>query len=130
MTPAENYIPVPVSVAEHIANIYKKSIVIILAHDEKHGFLHTTTFGIDPQNKAWAANGGEIATKALGGLVDLRTDYQDYRIEIARKLLTALQTMLDQVDGDARAVQWFDQQLLTNVKQTIADTKLLIKESQ
>ncbi len=86
----ETYRPVPVAAAKTIAEQYGKSIVIIFAHDPVHGLMHTTTYGTDPQNKAWAAQGGEIATKALGGLREAGTDFEDYRLQQARKLLAAL----------------------------------------
>src|SRR6185436_632488 len=69
---------------------YKKSIVLIFAYDPDFGTLHTTTYGTDPQNKAWAAQGGEIGTKALGGLREQATEYEDYRLSLARSLLKSL----------------------------------------
>jgi hypothetical protein len=84
------YEPVPVEAARAIAEKYGKSIVIIFAHDPVHGVLHTTTYGTDPQNKEWAAKGGEIGTKALGALREAATDFEDYRLEQARALLSAL----------------------------------------
>ncbi len=84
------YAPVPVAMAKSIAESYAKSIVIIFAHDPVFGLVHTTTYGTTPQNKAWAAQGGEIATKALGGLVDLATHFEDYRLEMAQEMLKTL----------------------------------------
>ncbi len=84
------YKPVPVEAARAIADKYAKSIVIIFAHDPVHGCLHTTTYGRNPQEKAWAAQGGEIATKALGGIREASTDFEDYRLQQARNLLEAL----------------------------------------
>jgi hypothetical protein len=86
----EAYIPVPVEAAKAIAEQYGKSIVIVFSHDPVYDLLHTTTYGTDPQNKAWAAQGGEIATKALGAVVELKTDFEDYRLSQAKALLTAL----------------------------------------
>ncbi len=93
------YVPVPVAVAKSIAESYSKSIVIIFAHDPVYGLVHTTTYGIDARNKAWAAQGGEIATKALGGLVDLASHFEDYRLEQAEKLLAALKLTLENLEG-------------------------------
>ncbi len=84
------YAPVPVAMAKQIAEQFGKSIVIIFAHDPVYGLVHTTTYGTTPRNKAWAAQGGEIATKALGGLVDLATHFEDYRLELAQEMLKTL----------------------------------------
>jgi hypothetical protein len=93
------YEPVPVEVAREIAEKYHKSIVIIFAHDPVHGLMHTTTYGTDPQNKAWAAQGGEIATKALGGIPQSDMVFEDYRLEQARKLLAVLRSLANQATG-------------------------------
>jgi hypothetical protein len=91
---AQDYKPVPVEEAKAIAERYDKSIVIIFCHDPVHGYMHTTTYGTDPQNKAWAAEGGEIATRALGGLTDLSIGFEDYRLTQAQKLLYGLKTAI------------------------------------
>jgi len=87
---SKNYKPVPVQAAKAIAESFDKSIVIVFSYDSVYGLIHTTTYGSDPQNKAWAAQGGEIATRALGGLTEAKTDFEDYRLSQATKLLTAL----------------------------------------
>lgn len=92
--PTAPYIPVPVEAARDIAEKYGKSIVIIFSYDPAHGLLHTTTYGTDPQNKAWAAQGGEIGTEALGGLRMAATDFEDYRLEQAANLLAALKSAI------------------------------------
>lgn len=84
-----------------IAEQYEKSIVIVFSHDSVHGLIHTTTYGSDPQNKAWAAQGGEIATRALGGLMELTTDFEDYRLAQAENLLTALKGVMAQIAAGA-----------------------------
>lgn len=94
MTALPPYVPVPVQAAREIAEKYGKSIVIIFCHDLVHGMMHTTTYGTDPQNRAWAAQGGEIATRALGGSPELGRGYEDYRIEQARKLLVSIRKLL------------------------------------
>lgn len=93
------YTPVPVEAAKDIAEKYGKSIVIIFSHDPIHGLLHTTTYGTDPQNKAWAAQGGEIATKALGGITELSTEFEDYRLAQANALLSALKGVMKQIEA-------------------------------
>ena len=92
---AEPYKPVPVATAREIAEKFDKSIVIILTHDPVHGLMHTTTYGTDPHNKAWAAQGGEIASKALGGVLDQSTQFEDYRLSTALELREALKTFME-----------------------------------
>lgn len=75
----EEYKSVPVSEAQIIAEKYEKSVIISCAWDPKFGLLHTTTFGRDQQEKEWAAKGGEIVTKALGGLPLAGVRYEDFR---------------------------------------------------
>ena len=89
---SSDYKPVPVEAARAIAEQYEKSIVIVFSHDPVHGVVHTTTYGTSPQNKKWAAQGGEIATRALGGLTESAIGYEDYRLTQARKLLDCLKT--------------------------------------
>jgi hypothetical protein len=91
---SEPYKPVPVEVARAIAEDFDKSIVIIFCHDPVHGLMHTTTFGIDAEKRKWAAEGGEIATRALGGVTELATSFEDYRLTQARKLLAALKSAI------------------------------------
>lgn len=88
------YKPVPVETAKAIAEQFDKSIVIVCCYDPAHGLLHTTTYGSDPQNKAWAAQGGEIAYRALGGLPEAATTFEDCRLTEAKKLLYALKTSI------------------------------------
>jgi hypothetical protein len=75
------YKPIPVAEARTIAEIYDKSIVIIFAWDPVFGMIHTTTFGRSEQEKHWAAEGGEIATRALGALPELKTTFEDFRVK-------------------------------------------------
>lgn len=106
----EKYKPVPVAAARAIAEQYDKSIVIVFSYDPVYDLIHTTTYGTDPQNKAWAARGGEIATRALGGLTELATDFEDYRLTQARKALVALKAMSNASGpyemNDARQLAW------------------------
>ncbi len=82
--------PVPVDAARALAVQYAKSIVIICAWDDEYGLLHTTTYGTSPKNKAFAAYSGEIAMKALGGQLDAGTQFEDYRLQQAQRMLKAL----------------------------------------
>jgi hypothetical protein len=95
------YRPVPVQVARTIAEEYQKSCVIVLAYDPVYGLLHTTTYGSDPENKAWAAQGGQIAAKALGTLPEKNVDFEDYRLDQSKKLLSALNGVMAQIQSGA-----------------------------
>ena len=75
----EPYKPVPVAEARRISETYGKSVVLIFAWDPAHGMLHSTTYGRNEQEKEWAAQGGEIGARALGGMPELGTDFEDYR---------------------------------------------------
>ncbi len=90
MSPASDYVPVPVEAAARIATDYAKSIVIIWAWDPVAGVIHTTTYGTGAKEKQWAAVGGELGTKALGGALELAAHFQDYRLDLIRKLVAAL----------------------------------------
>lgn len=85
-----DYLPVPVEAAKRIADEFRKNIVIILSWSKEHGHLHTTTFGVSPEEKQWAAQGGEIASRALGSVVNKSTTFEDYRITEGRDLLKIL----------------------------------------
>ena len=94
------YLPVPVEAAQYIAQKFDKSIVIISAWDPIHGLLHTTTYGVTPADKESAAIGGEIACKALGGLREASTNFEDFRLDQAKKLLAALKSAI-KIAGEA-----------------------------
>lgn len=89
-----DYKTVPVEAACAIAEQYDKSIVIVITHDPVHGLMHTTTYGTDAQNKAWAAQGGEIVATALGAVLDKSINFEDYRLDQATKLLAALHSAI------------------------------------
>lgn len=82
----EPYKPIPVIEAKSLAERFDKSIVIVCAWDPAHGLLHTTTYGVSEQEKHWAALGGEKATRALGGLPELGTTFEDFRKLDLRKV--------------------------------------------
>lgn len=77
----KKYKPVPVEAARELADKYDKSIVLIWSWDPVHGLLHTTTYGKSLQEKHWAAQGGEIAAKALGAIMTEKEVYEDFRKE-------------------------------------------------
>lgn len=112
------YIPVPVELAREIAEAYAKCIVIIAAWDEQFGQLHITTYGASPEQKAWAASGGDIVRKALGAGARNHTVYQDYRLEAIKQLSDVLKATLDHlpttspIGQEARTVLFNTKKLL------------------
>lgn len=84
------YVPVPVSAAQSIAQSYQKSMVIVCAWDPVHDLLHTTTFGVSAIDKAMAADGGRIAARALDADMLQVHRFEDFRLTVAKKLLAVL----------------------------------------
>lgn len=74
------YQPVPVSIAAAIANAFDKSIVVINSWDDAHKVLHTTTYGVNAQQKEFAAAAGVITAQAMGASLPESVSYEDFRI--------------------------------------------------
>jgi len=80
-----DYKPVPVESARQLAKDFDKDIVIVLTWDRKHNLMHTTTYGKEPADKISAANGGDIAAKALGCDLGKKDPNEDFRtVDAAR----------------------------------------------
>lgn len=94
------YIPVPVAAAAEIADKYAKDIIVIMSVDHEHDLLHTTTYGRTPEDKALAAIVGRTAAAALSD-TSKATDYQDYRLEWAKKLQVALRNIIVEINNAA-----------------------------
>ena len=75
----DEYKPIPVAEAQSIAERFDKSVVIIAAWDPVFGLLHMTTYGVDEQEKHWAALGGEKVADVLGATPDLEVCFEDFR---------------------------------------------------
>lgn len=74
------YVPIPVAVAREIAARYQKSQVVILAWDPVHELTHTTTYGVEPDEKERAAEVGDACAKAIcGDGFERRRSFEDYR---------------------------------------------------
>ena len=84
------YKDVPVDAAKCIATFYDKSIVIIACWDREHNKLHTTTYGVLPEDKVSAAKGGEIVAAALGTDLTQKQDYEDFRHDFDAGRQTAM----------------------------------------
>src|ERR1043166_3558936 len=79
------YLAIPVETARQIARDFDKQIVIVLAWNHEHKLLHTVTYGAQPRDKISAANGGEIAAKALGTDLSKAGFTEDFRTVDAAK---------------------------------------------
>ena len=73
------YLPIPVEFAREVARKFDKDIVIICAWSNEHALLHTTTYGVNPEDKIHAAKGGEIAATALGMDLKAKIPTEDFR---------------------------------------------------
>lgn len=76
---AEPYKPVPVSAAVAIADQFDKEMVVILAYDAVHQLTHTATYGRTPRSKEIAADAGERCTVELGGAIEAKRTWEDFR---------------------------------------------------
>lgn len=85
------YLPVPVATAAQIGAKFAKQIVIIASWDRPTGKLHITTWGENTWDKAVAAGGGDLCCKALGGNLEARKVFEDYRLIDAGKRQRALE---------------------------------------
>lgn len=74
------YKPVPIEAARFIAEQFSKSIVVIIAWDDEHRLLHTATYGVNAEQKRFAARAGEIAAAALGADLDSWSEVEDFRV--------------------------------------------------
>ena len=99
------YLPIPVEVARQIARDFDRQIVIILAWNHKHGKLHTVTYGVQPNDKIWAAKGGEIASKALGADLSKSNTAEDFRTVDAAKN-AQLRDMAERIIHTLRSYQF------------------------
>jgi hypothetical protein len=99
--------PIPVADVKAIAQKCKKRLVVVLAYDEADDQIYTATYGADPVAKAVAATWGDTATKAVGGAVELRRSFEDFRTVPAaeraaenERLHDALKALRDGIDTE------------------------------
>lgn len=84
------YLPVPVDVARAISENYSKSMVVILCYDDVHEVTHTTSYGREAFDKENAAAAAVLCTKAVGGDLSRKQEYEDFHNNYdAAKLRTA-----------------------------------------
>lgn len=75
------YIPIPVAVAQQIADGHKKDIVLIVGWDEDSNKTNIVTWGREANQKQAAAKAGETISKQLGLADELADVHEDFRRE-------------------------------------------------
>ena len=75
------YIPIHVSVAQHMADGHGKDIVLIVGWDLASNRTNIVTWGREPAQKVAAANAGETIAKQLGLADELADVHEDFRRE-------------------------------------------------
>jgi hypothetical protein len=73
------YVPVPVEAARAVAQRWEKQVVVIVAWDQGHNKVHTTTYGFSPRDKIAAAKLGELLTAAAGADRSESVGFEDFR---------------------------------------------------
>jgi hypothetical protein len=74
-----DYRPVPVEAAKHVAQVYEKDQVVILAWDRAHETLHTTTYGKTAEDKVSAGGLAVLCNQAAGLDGEPRTTFEHYK---------------------------------------------------
>lgn len=75
------YVPIPVAVAQQIADGHKKDIVLIVGWDDDSNKTNIVTWGREPSQKEAAAKAGETIAKQLGLADELADVHEDFRRE-------------------------------------------------
>lgn len=75
------YIPIHVSVAQHMADGHGKDIVLIVGWDLASNRTNIVTWGREPAQKVAAAKAGETIAKQLGLADELADVHEDFRRE-------------------------------------------------
>lgn len=99
-----DYIEVPWSAAEKIANEFQKDQVIIVTWDEDHEMVHVTTFGRTMKSSAQAAEGGNFVKRALGWPDRLCHDVPDWYGNL-REALSLIANFEDYEEMDESAAK-------------------------
>ena len=90
-----DYLAVPVHVAKQIADHFAKDVVVVLSFDREHMMTHTTTYGRSALDKENAAAAGEIATKAVGGDLSQKIEFEDFHNDYSPGRLKEAIELLD-----------------------------------
>jgi hypothetical protein len=77
----DGYKEVPPPVARDVGERFDKNVVVIICWDETSGLMHTTSWGLRAVDKVYAAQAAEIITKGLGGDLDRKIMFRDFRAD-------------------------------------------------
>lgn len=99
------YIPIHVSVAQHLADGHGKDIVLIVGWDSASNKTNIVTWGREPQQKEAAAKAGETIAKQLGLADELADVHEDFRreaegakvVDDLRRKLAAIRDALEKI---------------------------------
>jgi hypothetical protein len=94
-----DYLDIPVFEAKKIADGYRKAQVVILAWDDRHHRMHTTTYGVSAGDKVAAASIGEQCARAIGCDLDQKECFEDFRNDFDPAFLREAEEMLRQIYG-------------------------------
>ena len=107
------YLEVPVAAAKSLADVYRKSQVVILCYDKEHNLTHTTTYGVSAFDKENAAATGELVTKAIGCDLSKKQPFEDFHknydpahYKVACELI---QKLFNRHDGSPWAMQQMEE---------------------
>src|SRR5437868_5578201 len=110
MSSAELYVPVPVSAAQDLAEMFAKDVVVIVAYDRLHKRTHLTTFGREATDKVLAVTARHVCAEALGqDLGQEAVVHEDFRRDfdpaLYKESLDILRTIYRRHDGSPVMVQ-------------------------
>lgn len=102
---ASDCTPIPVAAAKSIADEYAKSLVAILGYDPGDGRVYYATYGASAVGKDLAAAMGEIAVTAVGGVLDFKQTFEDFRATPAAELKAEIERSTKERDALASKVE-------------------------
>ena len=89
------YSPVPVEAAAAIAEQYDKTMVMIVANDQRHKRTHVTTYGASPVDKVMIADLADQFRRDY--LAEPLTTYEDFRTIDQAKRARAIRALMNTV---------------------------------
>lgn len=97
------YKPIPVGVAQKVAESYDKSIVVIIAYDPAFSVFHSSTFGVKAEDKVTAANLGEAFSDLVSDTAKA-TYFEDFRDMDAAKAKVQIDDLKRDKDNQAKII--------------------------
>jgi hypothetical protein len=94
----EDYLPIAVSTAQMIAQVFHKDQVVILAWDKTANLIHTTTWGWSAKDKEQSAHWGDRLAELSGGILCEKLTWEDFRFDAKR--LQELEQMIRELESE------------------------------